>query len=1281
MMSFFRLVLAICFIISFGYYGLGIQGDKGLILGLWNPATILKFTEIPTDSTSNFNQISHPLEPSSATITSMVFDPNKAVLFMACSSTIYMVTNFSMWQNKAPTFSIVYTGKSRAFGQIAFDFVSKNLYWCDSLLHWIAMKPAYTYDTIQKVVVEDELNDPQGLALDPEDGLMFFSDNGLHPRIERASLDGRDRTVIVYRGLLNVVALSVDAAYNKLYWSDVTRQTLEISDYDGSNRRVITRMNEVIFMDLLYYENLLYAVDARYRALYGFDPLSGITLFTRKIDSGQPYTVNVYDTKIRFQKDNPCSDLDCDHMCVNTKPEPKCMCADGFLLDYDDETCTEKYRFFERGFLVNNESMFAMHEVHSLNGQQRKIRQSKMFSNIETFAVDAKTDIIYFLESRQNSLKKLDMISMKTSTLTSSLSGRDLTFDWIENRLGWIETESRIKIYNIEIGTSYLIYENFQNLTSLTVDAHNSVLYWISGPFGSRTIIRGTWKSDTPDVVLSEANLYNPVSLQYDVTSDRLYWLDESQIKSSTTNGLDIRSHILAIGALKAFAYKEFLGWITGDKIYFMRQSLNTTEHVFYTVKNAKEVVVFDADLQKDKRESCHIRNGGCQDICIPSNNKRQCKCDIGLKIKNESTCNREILRTEFIIVTDFSHKRLLQISIQNGSIVKLPINVKSPGMAVDKTAKKLYFTDIEEKTIQVSTLFGENTSTFYATGFEHADRIAIDHSTGNVYYSAIENIESKGYIRVVHKTAYLHKTVLFHLVYPRDIVLHPSKGFLFWTEFNKNPSIGRSYMDGTARTFITTKDLVWPNGLAIDFESHLLYWTDGSLNRIEVSDLNGGNRRVLATDTDAHLMSIGIHGQYLYYTAWKRQRITKMDKTTGSKISFMDNYPELGRIDSMDIFAEYSIDVSTSCSNKNGFCSTFCFPTPFGRTCGCQDNVSLQSDQLTCQGVLRCSTSHQNVKFLDCLPYPGQSCAFKCNPGYRSTVDTTISCLPDGHWAPSIDTVCEVILCPPLIANGRLAPDCSRQIGTSCSFTCDDSYKASILPRSITCSSGAVWDKDVDELCILVRCSTSHQNLKFLDCLPYPGQSCAFKCNPGYRSTVDTTISCLPDGHWAPSIDTVCEVSLCPPLITNVRLAPDCSRQIGTSCSFTCDDSYKASVLPMSITCSSGAVWNKEVDELCIPIQCPLEIPSGRLSSLCRGLVGEICALHCDDESMASVHVVCLPTGLWDVEIGAICIPGSRSEKEKGQDDAGNNMDLYAVALISGATVIILFLLQNRRQ
>lgn len=90
-----------------------------------------------------------------------------------------------------------------------------------------------------------------------------------------------------------------------------------------------------------------------------------------------------------------------------------------------------------------------------------------------------------------------------------------------------------------------------------------------------------------------------------------------------------------------------------------------------------------------------------------------------------------------------------------------------------------------------------------------------------------------------------------------------------------------------------------------------------------------------------------------------------------------MQNYPEFGRLDSLDIYADdftdgksmfhcvffivnavwvnvhcfsfFSVE-SSSCSSKNGLCSTFCFPTPTGRTCGCQDKVNLQSDQLTCQ-------------------------------------------------------------------------------------------------------------------------------------------------------------------------------------------------------------------------------------------------------------------------------------------------------------------------------------------
>lgn len=61
-----------------------------------------------------------------------------------------------------------------------------------------------------------------------------------------------------------------------------------------------------------------------------------------------------------------------------------------------------------------------MHEVHSISGG-RPVYHYRTLSNyvIETFAVDAKSDIIYFVDSGSNSLKRHDIISRQTSTLTT----------------------------------------------------------------------------------------------------------------------------------------------------------------------------------------------------------------------------------------------------------------------------------------------------------------------------------------------------------------------------------------------------------------------------------------------------------------------------------------------------------------------------------------------------------------------------------------------------------------------------------------------------------------------------------------------------------------------------------------------------------------------------------------------------------------------------------------------------------------------------------------------
>ena len=48
-----------------------------------------------------------------------------------------------------------------------------------------------------------------------------------------------------------------------------------------------------------------------------------------------------------------------------------------------------------------------------------------------------------------------------------------------------------------------------------------SILFWISGTSGKKSLVRGTWRRETPRTIVPTGSLDNPVSLQYDVTSNR----------------------------------------------------------------------------------------------------------------------------------------------------------------------------------------------------------------------------------------------------------------------------------------------------------------------------------------------------------------------------------------------------------------------------------------------------------------------------------------------------------------------------------------------------------------------------------------------------------------------------------------------------------------------------------------------------------------------------------------------------------------------------------------
>ena len=90
---------------------------------------------------------------------------------------------------------------------------------------------------------------------------MYWTDWGTIPKIEKASMDGSNRSVIHSTNLIWPNALALDYPVQVLYWADARLDKIESSNVDGSNRRVIvsTGVNHpfgiTLFEDKLYFSD------------------------------------------------------------------------------------------------------------------------------------------------------------------------------------------------------------------------------------------------------------------------------------------------------------------------------------------------------------------------------------------------------------------------------------------------------------------------------------------------------------------------------------------------------------------------------------------------------------------------------------------------------------------------------------------------------------------------------------------------------------------------------------------------------------------------------------------------------------------------------------------------------------------------------------------------------------------------------------------------------------------------------------------------------------------
>ncbi|KAA0193938.1 hypothetical protein HAZT_HAZT000341, partial [Hyalella azteca] len=228
--------------------------------------------------------------------------------------------------------------KSRAKPSgVAVDWAAMNLYWTETDRSGNKPRGAVLVATLdgryRNALVATGLEDPTSILVDPEHGVMFWTDIGSIPKIESAWMDGTKRRIIVSDAISQPTGLALDySMYHTIYWVDTKLNKIEMMREDGTRRRLVASGKHLMHpVALDVFESTLYWVTRDSGELYHLDKFGrGVPV---KLPGAyvNPSSIKVfadkrYNTSIESvcRTDNPCS-----HLCLIVPKGYKCACPDG----------------------------------------------------------------------------------------------------------------------------------------------------------------------------------------------------------------------------------------------------------------------------------------------------------------------------------------------------------------------------------------------------------------------------------------------------------------------------------------------------------------------------------------------------------------------------------------------------------------------------------------------------------------------------------------------------------------------------------------------------------------------------------------------------------------------------------------------------------------------------------------------------------------------------------------------------------------------------------------
>nr|XP_020467750.1 low-density lipoprotein receptor-like isoform X2 [Monopterus albus] len=176
------------------------------------------------------------------------------------------------------------------------------------------------------------LDKPSAVAVEPLQGLLFWAQCGSFPKIERASLDGRDRMPLVTSLVREPVSLTLDVSRKLLYWVDQGMRSISRVNLEGRDRKTVVESNGYLDQPfgLAVFEGFVYWSEGVTSSICRANKHNGSQLQVLLTNVTSPGGVVIIQPALQPNGPSVCerTGTECQHKCVNPQAEsPKFSCV------------------------------------------------------------------------------------------------------------------------------------------------------------------------------------------------------------------------------------------------------------------------------------------------------------------------------------------------------------------------------------------------------------------------------------------------------------------------------------------------------------------------------------------------------------------------------------------------------------------------------------------------------------------------------------------------------------------------------------------------------------------------------------------------------------------------------------------------------------------------------------------------------------------------------------------------------------------------------------------